>query len=406
MFELVYTKIQKKYKYVSKLYAMLAVDKPFSLIAFYLISTLCLSIWIFQIRLITDNESLTYVKNSDYLKNKKTVDHEFPLEPKNRYFQNQLSDVGYYSEMILKLKNTQRTYPPGQTYSDYETNNFINETIFAQFNKIFDEILNITIETDSKNQSSNSSSFRYLDVCPKRLGRPAIEGGVIRNKEFQRKLLIGTASFLNNDPGCLIIEARAQEGSSANYVFGKLLKTNCTRRECFITHIGQIRTRFDLISTTAEDKEVALKFLHKFVEHMERLQSDMFDFTYHTSHTLETEIIKYSILDLPYVQLALGFFWLSFFVLMSVDVDFLNWKIISEELESFKKSDICSHIFKLFCRFWLNGAGFMVLITFIQFFLTILSTLGLMSLLDIAINQLLNTIIFVLMSKSYQYFCK
>ena len=105
MFELVYTKIQKKYKYVSKLYAMLAVDKPFSLIAFYLISTLCLSIWIFQIRLITDNESLTYVKNSDYLKNKKTVDHEFPLEPKNRYFQNQLSDVGYYSEMILKLKN-------------------------------------------------------------------------------------------------------------------------------------------------------------------------------------------------------------------------------------------------------------------------------------------------------------
>lgn len=399
MFRLVYTKLQKIYKYVSKLYATLAVDRPLSLIAFYLILTLCVSIWVFQIRLITDNESLTYVKNSDYLKNKKIIEREFPQEQKTRYLQNQLTGLGYYAEWIVKLKNRNRVPSPGKIYSDFETNNFVNETVLAEYNKHYDDILRLTIEDDFQKESRNSTRYvDYLDICPMRMGSPAIEGGIVRLKSFQEKLLKKEASYQKNDPGLLIIDAAAQQGSSCNYAFGKLLKSKCIRDDCFITHIGQIRNRFDLLSITDEEKHISEKFLHKFVKHMENIQSDILEFSFHTSHTLETEIIKYSAIDVKYAYLTLGSFWFSFFVLMSIDIDFLSWKIVSREFENLKKNP-WTHLFKLFCRFWLNGSGFMVMTTFYQFVMTILSTLGLMSLLDMAINQLLYTIIFVLMSE-------
>lgn len=47
--------------------------------------------------------------------------------------------------------------------------------------------------------------------------------------------------------------------------------------------------------------------------------------------------------------------------------------------------------------FWINSCGFLVFVTFFQFVFTITSTLGIMSLFSVPINQMLYSIIFILM---------
>lgn len=403
MFRLVYSKLHKIYKSICKLYTAFAIDKPLNLIALYLILSLCLSVWIFQIKIITNNESLTYVKNSDYLKNAKIISEVFPEDQHTRYFQNQLLDNGYYAEIIVKLKGHVQTYPPNDIYSDYETNNFINATIFKAYNQLYDEILNLTIKNDysNKNESNQKANYvNYYDLGPRRMNNLAIEGGIIRDLSIQDRLLKHELTFIKNDPGKLIIDSSLGDGTSVNFVFGNLHKETCDDQDCTITHVGQIRNRFDLLSMSEEERYLSIKFLSKFVEHMKSLESDLFDLSFHTSHALEPEIISYSIKDLKWVGVMLGMFWLTFFLLMSLDIDFLSFKTISNAWMKFRKDAKCRQFFKFFLRFWLNGSGFMVMITFIQFVITISSTLGIMSLLDVPINQLLNTIVLVLMINS------
>lgn len=410
MFRLVYSKLKKTYIRISKIYALFAVNKPFNLITFYLILTLGLTVWLFNTKLISDTETLTYIKNSISLKNMKIISNEFPQDQYNRYFQHQLTNLGHYAEVIIKLKSGKKTYPADNYYSDYETNNFLNESIFKEYNKFYDDIIQIKIENDyqekdliTKDTNNTKNFVSYLDICPKRMKKAAVEGSVVRNEIFQKKLLNYEVYYLENDPGALIIDAQIGDGTSSNFVFGKLRKQNCSQSKCYITHFGQIRNRFDLLSTTPKERYLSVKFLHEFVDRLSTLQSEIFDFSFHTSHTLESEIVKYSIYDTRFVITALILFWLTFFVLMSFDIDSLSYKVISHEVKQFRQNikvnSVLFEVAKFFLHFWLNGSGFMVMITFIQFLLTLLSTVGLLSLLQVPVNQLLYTIVFALMSK-------
>jgi len=414
MFRLVYSGLKKKYKSVSKFYSSIAVNKPFNLIAFYLIFSLGLTVWLFNLKVITDNETLIYTKNSRSLQNAKIIKNEFPLDH-DRYFQHELTDLGHYAEVIIRLKDGKKSYPSGEYYSDYATNNLLNLSVFDAYNKFFDNIIeNITIKNDYTQsridfdvidvpQNHTKEFLSYTDICPKRMNKLAVEGGLIRNQLFQKKLLNHQVFYSENDPGSLMLDADIGDGTSANFTFGKLRKQNCISSKCFITHFGQIRNRFDLLSSTAEERYLSVKFLHEFADHMASIDSDIFDFSFYTSHTLESEIIKYSIYDLRYVFIALVLFWLTFFVLMSFDIDSLSFIIISREVkqlrQKIKKNTFFFEIMKLFMHFSLNGSAFMVMITFIQFFLTLFSTTGFLSLIQVPVNQLLYTITFALMSK-------
>jgi len=343
----------------------------------------------------------------------KIINTEFPQEQHNRYFQHQLTDLGYYAEVIIKLKSGKKTYPAGEYYSDYETNNFLNKDIFKAYNIFYDNITDLTIEDDYKgpdlvNQNNSRTFVSYEDICPKRINKPAVEGGILRNIIFQNKLLKNEVFYLKNDPGALIIDGDIGDGTSSNFVFGKMRRQNCNldsqENKCFITHFGQIRNRFDLLSTTEKERYLSVKFLKEFANHLSKLQSDIFDFSFHTSHTLEDEIVKYSIYDSRFVIIALILFWLVFFVLMSFDIDSLSYKVIRHEINQFrqniKANSVCYEMTRFFLHFWLNGSGFIVMITFIQFILTLTSTVGFLSLLQVPINQLLYTIAFALMINS------
>ena len=179
MFKLVYLKLRSIYKQLSELYASLAVAKPFNLIVLYLILTSFLSVWIIQIKFTSDNESLTIIKNSEVLHNQKLIDAQFPQNQTHRYFQHQLTTLGFYAEVIIRLKQ----FANDHNYSNYKQNNLLNQTYLNEYNKFYDNLLNLTIEGD------DGATLKYTDLCPKRLNKPAVEGSILRHKTFQQKWL-------------------------------------------------------------------------------------------------------------------------------------------------------------------------------------------------------------------------
>ncbi len=64
---------------------------------------------------------------------------------------------------------------------------FINETLFRDYNKLFDEIFYSINISDIVNNSA--TTYNYSNLCPKRLNKCAVEGGVMRASSFQRNLL-------------------------------------------------------------------------------------------------------------------------------------------------------------------------------------------------------------------------
>ncbi len=107
---------------------------------------------------------------------------------------------GYFFEIIIILKNP-NAFIYNKTYTDVcsqledrllendylKSYNFINETLFKEYNKIFDEIYySIKI-----NETENDSiiNLNYENLCPKRLNKCAVEGGIMRANSFQRNLL-------------------------------------------------------------------------------------------------------------------------------------------------------------------------------------------------------------------------
>ena len=400
MFKLVYLKLRSIYKQLSELYASVAVAKPFNLIVLYLILTSFLGVWIIQIKFTSDNESLTIIKNSEVLQNQKRVDAQFPQNQTHRYFQHHLTTLGFYAEVIIRLKQ----FASDQNYSNYIQNNLLNQTYLNEYNKFYDSLLNLTIE------GKDGAPLKYTDLCPMRVNKPAVEGSILRHKIFQQKLLKQEIGFAKGDLGAIIIDGDLKDGTSVNFVFGKLRKYKCTADKytgssnCVVTHFGQIRNRFDLLSNSPMQKQLSIKFMHKFADYMSNVKSDYFEFSFHTSHTLETEIYKYSKFDLKYVYYMFMAFWISYFCLMCIDFDYVSMSSMLNGIRAFRTASGASrasqfHMWLLrFMSVLFNGSGFLALVTFTQFLITIISTLGVMSFLDVAINKLLYTVIFVLMS--------
>lgn len=211
MFRIIYLNLKRNLHIkLSEFYSTWIVEHPIITVMSYLILFVCLSLGLFQIQVFTGaNEALTHVKNSEYVRNAQLIKETFTCEPVNRYFQQQLTDLGYYAEFIVKLKNTQ----PGQVYN--ASYNFLNESILNEYNQFYDEIFNLTIEFNNKN-------LTYRDFCPRRLNKCAIEGSLVRNPRFQEVLLNREAKYDKHDYGGVYIDASIVDGTS--FDFGKFNK--------------------------------------------------------------------------------------------------------------------------------------------------------------------------------------
>lgn len=209
MFRLFYLKLKKNIHFkLSEFYSAWIVEHPIITILSYLFMFICFSFGLFQIQFLTDNNALTVIKNSDYLKSAQIIKNNFVHEPTKRYFQHQLTDLGYYAEFIVTLKHTSN----GQYYNS--SYNFLNETILNEYNNLYDRVFNLTITND------DLSTIRYKDLCPTRLNKCAIEGSIIRNELFQKLFINKEVKYEKHDHGSVYINADLLDGTS--FDFGKI----------------------------------------------------------------------------------------------------------------------------------------------------------------------------------------
>jgi hypothetical protein len=398
-----YEKLKRLYNLVVRVYANFLLNNPISLILIYSIITLLLNFGLFSVKVNSAQDSLSFVRDSQALVQARRLAETFTFDQHKRHFSNQLLTMGHYVEIIVT-----RRLQPGrpQTNSDLlkPEFNLINESLLAEYNQLFDSILDLEIEDEEEEEAqllgnNNETTikrtrsrirkmYKYKsDLCAKRFEKCAIEGGVSRAKSFQGDLLKGAIDYYVNDPKVSYASVEEMDGVNMDLLFGKyrLEKTLENSRDDYfgdkhaIIHAAVLRARFDLLATSEREKHLAVKFMHRFAEHMGKLEADdvfkNLNVSYHASHLLEHEIIKYSLLDLKFLALTLAGVFVLVWISMCWFVG-LNFSIRS----------VC-----------VQSASCLPFIVIIQFVLIVTSTFGACSLLKIESNQLCFGVILIVL---------
>jgi hypothetical protein len=404
-------------------YVSLLLARPFLLMSVYVLMMALLGAGLWRSTFIRDPEELFIVRNSQATLDSIKLESTFIFNQNERHFINKLLDLGHYVEIIVTAKKegiSTRGSNEDLLKPEY---NLINQSILNEYNELFDRIISLAIVDVEKAplSSANKSTMRnytYLnDLCARRLGKCSIEGGLLRNPSFQRRLLEHTIDYHERDPKSAYGDRETVDGFSFNVIFGRFRKEklleNSTRhiygRRWALTHTGAFRTRFDLLSNSNRNKELSIKWMHRFAAYMNELQeTNLFrhlNFSFHTSHTLKPEIEKYAQKDLNKVLLSFALMWLWFIISMwvfqSVSLKGKSRLKILCNLVKLLKSCKCAH----FCRsitsgkMCLYGGSFLPLAVFIQMCLSILASMGALSMLGIAINSLMFVFFFTLTGK-------
>lgn len=227
-FQIVKQKIFNKF---SKYYTLFLFEHKYVFIFCYLLMLIAASFGLLQLKADESNQHLVYVTNSQALANRHHLERLF--DKRDYYFQHQLFDTGYYVEFIVTLneRNGRRRM---LSYDDLMLDEFnlINETYLSEFNYLYDQIVNLSID-EAPNKSSNQSTppriFTYLnDLCPRRNQICAIEGSVLRTASFQSKLLAHQVDYERDDPKEVHMDTDSNDGSSLMFLFGnKYRKEKC-----------------------------------------------------------------------------------------------------------------------------------------------------------------------------------
>ena len=404
-FNFVYQNTRSFYNWVVKYYVSFILKHPFLTIIVYLLVIVSFSTGLYQLKFITDNERLMSVKNSQIDLDIQKIQSHFREDPYEKYFQHHLLDIGYYVEVIIFLKCSEKQENDLQSIN-FDECNILNNTYLKDYNQFFDSIISLKIlSSDLNNQSKN---FTYHDICPKRTNRCAIEGGILRSELFQKKLLNNQIGYSKNDPTHIFIDSDLVDGTSIDFLFGKYRREKCEKNDCFVNGSIVIRNRFDLKSNSLLEKTLALKYMDTFVEHMNELKKNNyfknFNFSFYTTHTLGQEIEHYSKFDLKYVFVSLVIFTFIYFLLMLSPIS--NFKLFitqkrsncSNNCEDTSNNPFDENLHKYGISL-LKKALLLIIILILQLFFTLFSGVGLASLIGVQTNSLLYSIFFVILSK-------
>ncbi len=94
MFTKIHLKKTHLYYQISKFYTSLIVEHPIVSIICYLLLIIIFGVGLFQLKINTDNENLSFVRNSEIKSDAKKLNDIFPQNQYERYFQHQLTDLG------------------------------------------------------------------------------------------------------------------------------------------------------------------------------------------------------------------------------------------------------------------------------------------------------------------------
>lgn len=316
MFDLVFFKLKTFHDKLSNKYAYLISKHWFLFLVGYVSINIVLLTLLFVLKFnfILDTQSLLFTRNSQYDSDCNIMKKFFEQDQNKRHYLHQLLDTGYYVDIIIESKEKPK-------------DNLINETYLNDYNRLFDDIVNLSIAYDNKIYKYNS------DLCAKRLDKCSIEGGLMRDLQFQSNLLKKEINYNIDDPRSVYMDQGAKDGASMEFLFGKRSERNeridnKTKHElygysAYIEGAKYVRTRFDLKYNTNQSKILSKLWINRFVKYMKANSSEFYPSIkvyYTTSTTIEEEIAYYSQFDVNYVLVTLIVLILFYIIYMWIDV--------------------------------------------------------------------------------------
>jgi hypothetical protein len=398
MFRLIYTTLRNFYNKIAKAYVSFLLKNGTKILLVYLLFIIITSIGAFtKLKFLEESklESYTMVKEdkSEAYREAVKLNKMYPVDSHNNFFAHRITDLGHYVEIIVTASNNNKERKSDSDLLQPEYN-LINKKLIEKYNEIHDWIAQ---RIQISNPTNKSQVFTYsTGLCAQRLGKCAIEGGLIRTNGFQNTFLNSEIFYSIDDPKQLYIDMTAFDGASLTFLLGQknFRKDKCNDEGlCYVKHAPIIRNRFDLLSTTDEEKERAYLFMNEFVKFMETVDNSLLNVSYFTSHTAQAEITKYSTIDVKYVAISFLFFW-SFYAFV-ICFDLTKWLkriklyILSVQwANSRQNSSLC-----------IDGGALLVGILILQIFLTIFATIGLLSYFNVILTQFLTVAVFAIFCK-------
>jgi patched domain-containing protein len=293
LFEVLFEKINNFYEKLYHHYGLFISKYYVWIICFSFTINLLLSMFIFNIHMITDTDELYMITNSrakqdeSYLK--LLFNETYQLE--NKQFTHQLLDLGTWAEINFHVKNDPNS-------------NIIKQEYFNEILSIHESILKNVYIIDSK---TNQTLF-YKDLCAKRMNNKcALEGAGLLNLQFfdylwkkseelnEKSVTIGsnrdfftelepyfsletnTISFLRFDLGK---HFKYQLNSSNEPAYARLFKIRYALKSPFVN-----------IDPLVEQWEM------KYLNYVENIKTNLTSFTYSTSKSLDYEMMANITLD-------------------------------------------------------------------------------------------------------------
>lgn len=413
LFEVIYCKLRSFYSQTARVYVSLVVERPVSFIFTYLIVASLLSLGLFQIKFNLDTDALAIVRNSESMHNAALLNKTFVSNQYERHYNNKLIDLGYYFEMIINVKQPNTTRRESNLDLLKPSYNFLTNEILSEYNHLFDAVVSLQISDDERNYS-------YSDLCSKRLKKCSIEGGLMRKKSFQMRLLNHEIGYPIDDNKHTYVDSTEMDALTFDLIFGVYRKEILIDNEnnqggnLAPVHTGTVRNRFDLLYSNEKNRNLSIKYMKKFTKFMEEIKLNNtyphLNMSYFTSHSLTDEIEKYSKSDTNIVLVSFLFFWISLLISMTLSPDkptmisSVSSMSRSNLSSSSSSSTLKSYLISVSSSFNLdsiltNGAWYLTFVCFFQIIITFTASFGLLSFLGVRVNFLTATIVFILVSK-------
>jgi hypothetical protein len=393
MFRSTFAKLRDFYNKSSHLYASFLVHNVSLILVVYSIFIISLSFGIFKIEFInqTQMEEYTIPRESESKQDIIKIKNTFYFNQTQNYFAHRLTDIGYFVEIIITPKSSNNT----------TNNDLIHQKYLNDYNYIYDKIINLEIHDVESNKTLKYSQ----DLCSKRLNKCAIEGSVMRLKTFQEQLLERKLFYAENDVNEVYVDTSAVDGTSFNFIFGvaKNRSESCEESEpvnkCFIRRVPVIRTRFDLLSMSENEKRHALDFMHVFVRFMQTIDSiddpnykHNLNISFFASQTTQEEITHYSTLEMNYIFVSIIAFWFCFSFVICFDVSSWFASIRNYIYAELKIVKITKSQTQSIC---IDGAGLLILLVVFQIIFNFVASIGLLSFLNVCQSQFISIVIFI-----------
>lgn len=410
-FEAVYNKLLKCYNRTASVYVSLVVEKPFSFILVYLSVACLLSLGLFQVKFNLDTDALAIVRNSDSMHNAALLNQTFVTNQNERHYNNKLLDLGCYFEMIINVKLANTTRRASNLDLLRDEYNFLTPGILNEYNKLFDAVVALEIEDETRR-------YAYADLCARRMNKCSVEGGIMRRDAFQTRLLNHEIGYPVDDNKHTYVDSTEMDALSVNLIFGVYRKEIIIDEEVnggklATVHTGTIRNRFDLLYSTEQNKSLSMRYMRKFTQFMRDIQMNNtyphLNISYFTSHSLTDEIETYSKADTNYVLVSFFFFWLTMLISMTIAPEKSHTtrhasSVSGSNLSSSSSSTLKSYLASASNTFNLNailtnGAWYLTFVCFFQIVITFTASFGLLSFLGVRVNFLTATIVFILVCK-------